>query len=454
MKAATAISKTPLVLALRDSVSGKEVEVPRDAKGQPDFFVAGLKLRRLHDSPAPIAPKPNAALSSAEAKLRTSKKEYCKAAKEYNAALDGYQKAKVATEQARKNNATPASIAKLQASEAKSKEKYMKADAVLGTYRKAYEHDRGVYEKLKKAEHRSQPYDYSTGSYGGFGKKYPKRYGAPLVVAISATPTPKTTPPIMTAKSSASGKSAAPKKNPAAPSVFTAPTPKPKAPVKIQTTTTTPSVKSQKSEVAPVNTPGCDKEHPILYSISEVKDGNIVILTTEGKTLSYPQTTTKYQSQGGGLGCLTLAEGHTLWFLHKPAPEKTDLVTAPKIASKTEASPLPKEEGISTQPKIPPVSTGTSSSSTPATLSGVSDAEAADFSIPVEGYPTAKAPVYVWKHKSQDEFLAVGAGKRIRLNKAQFLSLDKGAHPELYAKGPKTGGKPKPVAPPSLGADF
>ncbi|MCE9624234.1 MAG: hypothetical protein K8R69_02085, partial [Deltaproteobacteria bacterium] len=72
-------------------------------------------------------------------------------------------------------------------------------------------------------------------------------------------------------------------------------------------------------------------------------------------------------------------------------------------------------------------------------FSGVSDAEAASYATAVPGYPCAKVPAHVWKHKSENKFLAVFDGKRVLLNEAQFLSLDKGAHPELYAKaGPST----------------
>lgn len=354
MKGSTAIAKTPMVLGLRDSLSGKEVPVPRDAKGKPDFFVAGLELRRLHKAKAKPAADPVAdkALQAARANLKNSKREYAKAAKEYNAALAGYEKAQAAVAKARGDKAKPGAIAKLEAAAAQAKGKYQNADALLCAYRKGYEHDRGVYEKLAKARHRAPAYDYATGSYRAFGKKFPKAYGAPLLVAI---PAPVKAPGEKVAAS-----------KPAKPAVKTAPiVPKPLA-------------------VAPKKLP-------------------------------------------------------------PPPAAKPDLAAAPKVA----APVLPKSPGPAPVKIETPVATKTETPTAPASsgptkFSGVSDAEAANYTIPVAGYPTAKAPMYLWKHMSQDEFLAVFEGKRLKLNKAQFLSLDQGAHPEIYAKA----AKPQPQIPP------
>ncbi|MCC6273776.1 MAG: hypothetical protein IT572_09955 [Deltaproteobacteria bacterium] len=360
MPSSTAIAKTPMVLALRDSLNGKEVVVPHDAKGKPDFFVAGLELRRLQEPKAKPAADPAAdkTLQAARENLKNSKKEYAKAAKEYNAALTGYEKARDAAVKAREDKAKPGAIAKLEAAAAKAKEKYQNADALLCAYRKGYEHDRGVYEKLAKSRHRAPAYDYATGSYRAFGKKFPKACGAPLLVAIPA--------PAKALNEKTSGKVAASK--PAKPAVKTAP-------------------------IAP---------KPFLAVPKKLPP-------------SPPKVAPKTASPVGA------------------APE-VPKISVPKTPS------APKHAIGAAKPETPAVSAG----SEPTNFTGVSDAEAANYTVPVEGYPTAKAPVYLWKHKSQDEFLAVFEGKRLKLNKAQFLSLDKGAHPEFYAKA----GKPLPKMPP------
>lgn len=483
MKTSTAVAKTPMVLALRDSLSGKEVEVPRDAKGNPDFFVAGLTLRRLHEPKSKAAaPAPDKALQAAEANLKSSKKDYAKAAKEYNAAMDAYEKARTATAQARAGKAKPGTLAKLEAAEKKAREKYQNADALLCAYRKGYAHDRGVYEKLLKARHRAPAYDYATGSYRAFGKKIPGGYGAALLVAIPPKPKieapaekkpkpiaatkPKKAPnavPVKTAKAP----SVAPKKF--APSSAKAPSPVKPAPVAVPKPTVVPSAApvakapepkipaaakpAEGTESLAKVSPGLGKEHPLPYSQSEVKDGNIVIHTTEGKTITLPQATSKYQSHGGGLGSITTADGQVFWFRYVPPVEDLGGDAAPKIAAKTVPPAMPKTPDAPVAKLETPVAAKTETpaapaSSGPTSFTGVSDAEAANYSIPVEGYPTAKAPLYLWKHKSQDEFLAVFEGKRLKLNKAQFLSLDKGAHPEFYAKS----AKPLPKMPPPMKA--
>lgn len=393
MKSSSAIAKTPTVLALRDSLSGKEVVVPTDAKGKPDFFVAGLELRRLQEPKAKPAADPAAdkALQAARENLKNSKQEYAKAAKEYNAALSGYERARTAVAKAREDKAKPAAIAKLEATAAKAKEKYHNADALLCAYRKGLEHDRRVYERLMKARHRAPAYDYATGSYRAFGKKFPRAYGAPLLVAIpaptkapaetlagkmpkkAAAPKPAKTP-VKTAPVVIKPLAVAPKKFPAAP----APKAAPKAAAPSHATPEAPKVQAPKAPNAP-----------------------------KGET-------------GSGLQAEAPAAPKPV--APKPAPVQ---IEAP-VAAKTETP-------------------ASAASAGPTSFTGVSDAEAANYTIPVEGYPTAKAPMYLWKHKSQDEFLAVFEGKRLKLNKAQFLSLDKGAHPEFYAKA----AKPLPKTPPS-----
>lgn len=392
MKSSTAVAQTPMVLALRDSLSGKEVAVPRDAKGKPDFFVAGLELRRLQEPKAKPAADPAAekALQAARENLKNSKKEYAKAAKEYNAALSGYEKARAAVAKAREDKAKPGAIAKLEATAAKAKEKYHNADALLCAYRKGYEHDRGVYEKLVKARYRAPAYDYATGSYRAFGKKFPRAYGAPLLVAIPAP----TKAPAETLAGKIPEKTAAPK--PA------------KAPVK------TASVVSKPLAVAPKTLPASPA--PKVASKAAAPSHAI----PEAPKIQAPKAPSAAKGEtGAGLQA------------EPPAAPKP---VAPKPA------PVPIETPVAAKTETPAAAASTG----PTSFTGVSDAEAANYTVPVEGYPTAKAPLYLWKHKSQDEFLAVFEGKRLKLNKAQFLSLDKGAHPEFYAKA----GKPVPKTPP------
>lgn len=389
MKSSSAIAKTPMVLALRDSLSGKEVTVPRDAKGKPDFFVAGLELRRLQEPKAKPAADPAAdkALQAARENLKNSKQEYAKAAKEYNAALSGYEKARAAVVKAREEKAKPGSIVKLEAAAAKAKDKYHNADALLCAYRKGLEHDRGVYEKLMKARHRAPAYDYATGSYRAFGKKFPKAYGTPLLVAIPA--------PAKAPAEKLAGK--IPEK---------VATPKPaKAPIK------TSPVVSKPHAAAPKKLPPSQKAAPKIAA-----------------PIHTPPEVPKVPVP--------------------PAPSAPKGETGPALKAETPAAPKPVPPKPAPVPIEAPVATKTetpaaTASSGPTSFTGVSDAEAANYTIPVEGYPTAKAPLYLWKHKSQDEFLAVFEGKRLKLNKAQFLSLDKGAHPEFYAKA----GKPLPKTP-------
>ncbi len=383
MKTSTAVAKTPMVLALRDSLSGREVEVPRDAKGKPDFFVAGLELRRLQRPKAkPVAdPAADKALQAARANLKNSKKEYAKAAKEYNAALSGYEQAQAAVAKARHDKAKPGAIAKLEAAAAKAKGNYLNADALLCAYRKGYEHDRAVYEKLEKARHLAPAYDYATGSYRAFGKKFPKAYGAPLLVAIPAKPkTPTSKPTEKGPVKSAVLKPA----TTATKTVVSAPKAIAKPPQKIPTPAVkpTPAPKAPPAAPAPTAAP------------TAAPTGVTPVPTAPAPVAPKPA---------------------------EPAPPKIET----PVASKAETPAAPASSG-------------------PTSFTGVSDAEAANYTIPVQGYPTAKAPVYLWKHKSQDEFLAVFDGKRLKLNKAQFLSLDKGAHPEFYAKA----AKPQPKMPP------
>lgn len=370
MKTSTAIAKTPMVLALRDSRSGKEVVVPHDAKGKPDFFIAGLELRRLQEPKAKPAADPAAdkALQTARANLKNSKKEYAQAAKEYNAALSGYEKARTAVAKAREDKAKPGAIAKLEAAAAKAKEKYHNADALLCAYRKGHEHDRGVYEKLMKARHRAPAYDYATGSYRAFGKKFPRTYGAPLLVAIPA-------------------------------------------PMKAPAETLAGKIPEKAAAPKPAKTP--------------VKTAPVVINPLAVAPKKFPA------SPAPKAASKAAAPSHA-------TPE------APKIQAPKAPSAPKGETGSGLQAEAPTETPAAAASTGPTSFTGVSDAEAANYTIPVEGYPTPKAPMYLWKHKSQDEFLAVFEGKRLKLNKAQFLSLDKGAHPEFYAKA----AKPLPKTPP------
>ena len=298
-------------------------------------------------------------------------------------------------------------------------------------------------------------YDYSTGVHGAFGFKRPRPYGAPLLVLVPVKPKTESTPvkvasaPKPSAPSKAAKKAVAalpkfpPAKTAAAkPTLAKAPTPKP-----------APTAVPSKAPIAPPAAkptgPGSSKDHPILYSRSEMIDGDIVIHKTDGGILRLAKASSEYRSHGGGLGSIKTAQG-VLWFRHVPPVE------TPAIAAKSEPAPLPKAQeppaaklGGPAAPiaEIP----SAASSSTPSTFSGVSDPEAADYNQPVPGYPTAKAPMYLWKHKDKNEFLAVFEGKRMKLNEAQFLSLHKGAHPELFSKN----SKPLPKAPaPGAGADW
>lgn len=462
MKSATTISKTPLILALRDSVSGKEVEIPRNAKGTPDFFVAGLALRRLHEPKAKALPASDKALKDSEARLRSSKKDYVKATKEYNAAVDAYEKAKTATSKARADKAKPGVLAKLEAAERKAKEKYQGSDAILCAYRKGFNHDLGAHEKLLKARHRAPAYDYATGSYRAFGRKSPGGYGAILLVAVPAKPksTAATTPvkaaPIKPHHPSAVPSNSVTKKPESPKPVATGVTPA----IPTATKTSIPLPPSKASEEKPAtgtssvppskSSPGLSKEHPLQYSQSEVKDGNILIHTTDGKIVKFPQATSKYQPHGGGLGSITTAEGQVYWFSYVAPVEDLGGDEAPKVSAKTETptppmAPKPPAAKLETPTAPKPEAPAISASSSSTNLSGISDAEAAEYTIPISGYPTTKAPVYLWKHKSQDTYLAVGSGKRVKLGSTQFLNLDKAAHPELYGKAPKPA--PKTGAP-------
>ncbi len=482
MKAAAAVSKTPMVLALRDELTDKEVEVPLDAKGSPDFFVAGLKLRKLQDQTTPPQKEapPDKKFLAAQAGLKAAKADYQKALKEYEAARGTYEKAQAATAKAKKDGAKPATIAKLEAAEKKAKERYLSKEGSLGAYRKGYEHSKAAYEKLVKARHRAPAYDYSTASYAAFGKKYPRQYGATLLVAVPAKPKAAATPAKPVAKSpvkavapqAKADKSKPVAKPPAPPAAKPIPAPPPK-PAVVATpkvaAAPTPKAVETKAPVAPKPvgvtetiqpvSPGLSKEHPILYSQSEVKDGFIVIHTTDGKTVKFPKASSEYQSHGGGLGSIKTADGMVFWFRHVPPAEELGGDAAPQVSTKPEPPPKPTAPEPSPAKLETPVAKKEEAPAAPPTVSatptysGLSDAEAADYTVPVPGYPTEKAPIYVWKHKSREEFLAVGAGKRVKLNQAQFLSLDKGAHPELYAKGPKPlpkGPAPKPLTTPDF----
>jgi len=393
------------VAVLRDSVSGKQVEVPKDAKGRPDFFVAATRLRKLQDQTTPkTTPTPeNPKLATAKNTFLKAKAEYFKDVKTYNLALTTYDKAKIETEKSKAAKAKPALVAKYEKAEDKAKKNFGKANLAVHTSGNRYDQARKDYEKELKASQKHAAYDHSTHVSSAFGKKFPGQFGAPQLVWIAKTESPK---PTVVSK---------PK---------TAPTAKPKAPVKAAAAPTSPKPAKTATPATAISvakkpsppTPGSDKNHPIDYSLAEVTDGNVLIHTKSGETMKFAKADIQYQSQGNGLSSIKTPDGKTLWFRF----------VAPEEKSKPE--PIAKSE----TPPPAPVTSAT------AKLTGVSDTEAADYQVAVPGYPCAKVPAHVWKHKSENKFLAVFDGKRVLLSEGQFLSLDQGAHPELYAKASPT----------------
>lgn len=387
--------------SLLDGKTGASAVIEKNPQGSWDFKNAAARLKKLQQnagkakSPSPQDP------ATAEARLAAEKSREV-----YIKAKFNYKKSVKACEEAK----TPVQ-------KAKAKENREQCKWLYGMAYKKYEEKKDALTNLPQ---KKPVYQKSTSVGVAFGKSpaaASQKAASPVFLVYSKTAN-AAAPQTPTAKKAEPKKkvaAAAPKK------------PSPKAPL-----TAVKNVKAEPAKTpapavsAPRVFPPSSEKDPILVKTYEALPGNKVkVISSKDEILFFDKNKDKPKSHGNGLASVRLPDGRVIWLKDlnfkkeaapaKPAVDFGEPAPQAKAAEPVAATPPPaKSEGASAE--------------------NVSEAEAAQYTQPVPGYPAAKCDFYVWKHPSKNEYLAVNGNKRVRLGAGNFLSLDKAVHPENYAK--------------------
>jgi len=455
-------------LCLVDEATGSTVEIPLAADGKTDILAAAKQMQAIRDKPSDVktrTEKPDPALIEAQSAYERARATYVKTKFEYKKALAAVNAAK--TPKAKKDAET-----KLNEREIARHLAYEK-----------YLEKKDLYEKAQSKAEKKYPFDPMTSSAAGFGKKrfLPRSGGVKIAVVPipqkpeskiagadstkkekSKKPLPKTPPKIAATSAkkvvaskakppvATSEKKAEPPKPPEKPAVKpikppaavgVKPMPKEEkkvlTPVKIEAPKAPVVAKKDDpidfgddvGSVDPKPIPENSQEKPLTVStIEKESDGKITVTTDSGAKISIDPKTDPITPHGGVVKSVTLKNGKVVWLKEKA--EEKPVAPPPFIATPMPTvSPLPVPTGTSTA--TPPLSGGGGSETVAAKT--VSDADAAEYTVPVAGYPIeGKFPFYLWKHKSSNQYLAVQGDKRILLGQGNFDSLDQKLHPEHY----------------------
>lgn len=205
--------------------------------------------------------------------------------------------------------------------------------------------------------------------------------------------------------------------------------------------------------------PGSSPELALVYTeLKDNADGSIEVVLKTGAPIKLdPKYDKLSTSKIPGISAVRLGSGKILYFKReeeaKPAGEVPPVpVEAPPPVIAIAPQPSATSSPLSTETKpTAPLTTESPTSQAAATGNEVSDAEAAEYTKPVPGYPVeGKLPVYIWKHKTEDKFLAVKDGMRARLPLGNFISLHRQFHPEFFQKQPKAPATPVATASPLM----